>query len=195
MPITNEYSNCNTINFKSIRYMESEIPSEIPKEHLQSHQDSFVTALNANHLPTEIQEKPLFLLINKLKNSDSIKESKELIKKIKSKAKELADDIQDMRNTYFTVENEGTDEVYGRLVDGYTDVDRDKYIRALVHYKNADNQLNLLDLPHKLSIKEILAPYHRMQVYGDWEALNKLQNKGSVSLPNLIYNRGDIQFG
>lgn len=105
----------------------------IPQKHMESHQHSFVTELSANHLPTEAEGKPMSTLINKLKGTDSIADAKKLTNEIKTAAKKLADGIQEMRNNYFTVENEDTDLVYGRMAEGYTDSDRDKYIRALEH--------------------------------------------------------------
>lgn len=167
----------------------------IPQKHMESHQHSFVTELSANHFPTEAEGKPMSTLINKLKGTDSIADAKKLTNEIKTAAQKLANNIQEMRNNYFTVENENTDWVYGRMAEGYTDSDRDKYIRALVHYFQCDNELTSLPNDLDFSIRRIAAPHHSGQVYGDWKALENLIKGQSAYLPDLTYNRGSTQFG
>ncbi|WP_369310471.1 NleF caspase inhibitor [Providencia rettgeri] len=177
------------------QFSEYNTQSFIPQKHIESHQHSFVTALSANHMPTEAEEKSMSTLIHKLKETDSISQSKKLTHEIKQMAKQLADDIQWMRNHYFTVENDGTDRVYGRMADGYTDFERDGYIRALVHYYQCENELSSLPNNLNFSIIKMVAPHHSGRVYGDIQALTELAKGKSANLPDLTYNRGSLQFG
>ena len=164
--------------------------TQIPTKHQQYHKDSFITKLEPHYFPTEPQKEPMALLINKLKTTDSISESNALSDQIKDISKQLAKDIQMMRSTCFTVENDDDDDVYGRLSDGYTKMDRDNYIRALIQYHQYDDQLKSLKNGSSFSIKNELAPSHVSVAYGDWEALNSLLNGGTAKLPNLTHNRG-----
>lgn len=168
---------------------------ETQKQRSSLHQNSYVVELSANHIPTEIQEKPMLLLIDNLKTTDSKSKSESLIDKIKVKSKELANNIEWMRDTYFTIENNGTDDVYGRMSDGYTDTDRDAYIRALVHYQQCDNKLKSLINDPNFSMKKELTPHHSGQVHGDWVALEKLIEGKKAKLPDLTYNCSDLQCG
>lgn len=165
--------------------------------------NAFSTRLNEGHFPTIEQKKTMSDLLDKLKNTDSLKDIKIVSADIKAEADKMYKEIHWMRKNYFEIKNIGTDKVYGQLANNYQMTDQYRYIRALIHYEEVSK--NLEALCHEMKIPSIfiepLAGPLEWELIGDLNALDDLMNgitKGKkgrkITLPDLTYNRGQIQF-
>lgn len=167
----------------------------IQEKHIERHKDSFVTQLDANHIPTEAQKKDTSELLYRLENTDSIRQATQLMKEVVNNLEEMQKNILCVRESYFKVINDNIDSVYGVLVKGYTRQDRDNYIKALVHYSDVLKELNAFLDESVLKKPQLPSLHHSSGMYGDLKALERLRQGKSAELPNLTYNQNRTQFG
>ncbi|WP_265694007.1 NleF caspase inhibitor [Providencia rustigianii] len=158
-----------------------------------------VNELNAYHLLDSSQQNEVDSMINAYSISN-----KEQRNQLISKIDKIVDDLFEIRNSVYQFINEGTDSVRGEFKPGKNANDRDHYIRMLVAFNTINNGIEKVREDKgfaKCDVDVSLHLHHSSSVYGDLQSLNKLLSENSTRadstahLPNLTYNKGELQFG
>ncbi|WP_369411683.1 NleF caspase inhibitor [Pectobacterium brasiliense] len=123
----------------------------------------------------------------------------------KASREEIADDIKkftgdliDTRNNVFELVNENTAHVYGKLRGDKNENDRGFYIGKLNTLFELRDEIKSLKEYKGFSDCKVyysLNFHHSSRIYGDLEALSTLREGRLGNVPDLVYNRGDVQFG
>lgn len=156
--------------------------------------NAYVCEMNGNHIPNNAQSAFIKMVVEHYEKSESRVSRDEIAVKIK----EYIDDVYKMRCDVFEIVNDNTNQVYGRLKENCTEVDRDKYIQKLNALLELNDEIKRVkDYKGFASgkVDDALYLHHSCSVYGDLQSLSSLQKGERSQVPELTYNRGSSQFG
>lgn len=158
-----------------------------------------VNELNAYHLLDSSQQNEVDSIINSYSTSN-----KEQRNQLGKKIDIMRGKLFDTRNETYQFADEGTDSVRGEFKLGKSTNDRDHYIRMLVAFNSIKKGIEKVREDKgfaRCDVDVSLHTHHSSSVYGDLQSLNKLLDENgaradsTAHLPNLTYNKGELQFG
>ncbi|RJL49131.1 NleF caspase inhibitor [Pectobacterium carotovorum] len=153
-----------------------------------------VSELNEKHIPNNDQRNLINNIVDRYANSSN-KIDRE---KIAEDIKKIVDDLMDARGKVFELVNENTAHVYGKLRRGKNENDRDVYIGKLnTLFELRDEIKNVKEYKgfSDCKVDDSLHFHHSSRIYGDLKALSTVREGRLGHVPDLVYNRGDVQFG
>lgn len=177
----------------------SDIPSQANTKANDLNSSTTVNELNAYHLLDSSQQNEVDSIINAYSMSN-----KEQRNQLSSRVDKMVDNLFETRNMTYQFFDEGTDSVRGEFNPGKTTNDRDHYIRMLVAFNAIKNGIEKVKEDKgfaRCDVDASLHLHHASSIYGDLQSLNNLLSKNGASgnsttpLPNLTYNKGELQFG
>ena len=158
-------------------------------QHQMNSRNAYVSELNGYHIPNDEQRVFIKDIVSHYENAESKSSRDEVAKPIS----EYIYKLRLLRSDVFEVINGGSENVYGRLKETCTEVDRDRYIQKLnVLFELREEIKKVKEYKEfaNCGVDDALYIHHSSVLYGDLYSLASIREGHRDNVPNLIYNKG-----
>lgn len=161
-----------------------------------------LSALDPSLYPNDAQkqERERFIEENFVQVSDVI--NREQSEYFSGLLEKKVDNLSELRERFFELHGQGTDQVHGILRGGFTLKDRDNYIRELIDFDELTKEIKVElikrygdifteEAVNRMTGRALLSSD---ELRGDFIALKHLSVMESGRLPDLTYNKGTVVY-